>query len=160
MALLALLCAFSWYSGIRQASFGAAAFLGYSPAFWPRLRVYSRWTMQLPLSWFLLSRFAFLFGAAYIIVSHRRNNSLIVACVLCRHAAPCTRLCHFGRHDAGVEDASQMGRLTFIPFAMVGWLMLLLIISCSAAQRRADAGPPECTWWFCRRVRGIPAVRF
>jgi MFS family permease len=140
MALFGLImCVFMVFWGIRQASwpFGAAAFFGILTGVLAAAQAiftldYARYH-YIVVSAFAVS--AFLFGAAYIIaaLATGRNNSL-ASVLVAFFAAICSAVyagfvISGGMTQVFVEDASQMGRLTFIPFAMVGWLMLLLIMA-------------------------------
>ena len=136
MALFGLImCVFMVFWGIRQASwpFGAAAFFGILTGVLAAAQAiftldYARYH-YIVVSAFAFS--AFLFGAAYIIaaLATGRNNSLASVCVLYMRRRYAGFVISGGMTQVFVEDASQMGRLTFIPFAMVGWLMLLLIMA-------------------------------
>lgn len=82
----------------------------------------------------VFSSAVFLFGVSYIIASiitGRRNIALLLTAFF---AAVCGAL--FGGYvfsgsmmQVFVEDASMVGRLVFMPFAVLGWLSLLLLMA-------------------------------
>jgi len=140
MALFGLfMCVFMVFWGIRQDSwpFGAAAFFGILTGVLAAAQAiftldYARYH-YIVVSAFTVS--AFLFGAAYIIAALATGRDGSIAPVL---VAFFTAICSAvyagfvisgGMTQVFVEDASQIGRLTFIPFAVVGWLMLLLVMA-------------------------------
>jgi MFS family permease len=140
MALFGLmLCAFMAFWGIRQDSwpFGAVAFLGMLAGVLAAAQAifsldYARYH-YVTVAAFAVG--AFLFSAAYIIATLATGRQNNVAPVL---VAFFTAICSAvyagfvisgGMTQVFVEDASQIGRLTFIPFAVVGWLMLLLVMA-------------------------------
>ena len=140
MALFGLMmCAFMVFWGIRQDSwpFGAVAFLGILTGVLAAAQAifsldYARY------HYIVVSAFAvsvFLFGAVYIIAALATGRDGSLAPVL---VAFFTAICSAvyagfvisgGMTQVFVEDASQIGRLTFIPFAVAGWLMLLLVMA-------------------------------
>lgn len=139
MALFGLMmCVFMAFWGIRQDSwpFGAVAFLGILTGVLTAAQAiftldYARYHYVVVAAFAIA---AFLFGAAYIIaaLATGRNNSVAPVLVAFFTAISSAVYAGFvisgGMTQVFVEDASQIGRLTFIPFAVVGWLMLLLVM--------------------------------
>ena len=75
----------------------------------------------------------FLFGASYIIASIMTGRRSIAPLLVAFFTAVCSGLfagyvITGGMTQVFIEDASQVGRLTFLPFAVLGWAALLLMI--------------------------------
>ena len=77
---------------------------------------------------------AFLFGASYIVASMIAGRRSIAPLLVAFFAAICSAL--FGGYvitggmtQVFIEDASMVGRLSFMPFAVLGWLSLLLLMA-------------------------------
>jgi uncharacterized membrane protein len=77
---------------------------------------------------------AFLFSAIYIIASlvtgrHKSISAVLVAFfgAICS-AVYSGFIFSGGMTQVFIQDASQVGRLSFMPFAVVGWLSLLLVM--------------------------------
>jgi len=140
MALFGLaFCFFAVYWGIRQNSwaFGAAGFFGILTGVLAIAQAifsldYARYHY---IAVAAFSAAAFLFSAVYIVaslVTGRHDN--IAAVLVAFFAAICNAVfagyvITGGMTQVFVEDASQVGRLSFMPFAIIGWLALLLAMS-------------------------------
>ena len=132
-----ILCAFMVFWGIQQNSwaFGAVSFLGIVTG--ALAIAQSVFTLDFARYHYIaataFSAAVFVFGAAYIIASlvtgQNRNISAILVAFF---AAACSAvftgfMITGGMMQVFVEDASLVGRLSFMPFALVGWLSLLLL---------------------------------
>ena len=78
----------------------------------------------------------FLFGVSYIIASMVTGSRSIAPLLVAFFAAICSALFAGyvilgGMTQVFIEDASMVGRLSFMPFAVLGWLSLLLMMTLS-----------------------------
>lgn len=76
----------------------------------------------------------FLFAASYIVVSMIAGRRSIAPLLVAFFAAICSALfagyvISGGMTQVFIEDASMVGRLSFMPFAVLGWLSMLLLMA-------------------------------
>ena len=132
------LCASMVFWGIRQNSwsFGAVSFFGIlTGVLSVALAIFSlnfskyHYTVVAAFSVAL-----FLFGVSYIIASIVTGRRSIAPLLVAFFTAVCSALfagyvITGGMTQVFIEDASQVGRLAFMPFAFLGWAALLLMIT-------------------------------
>jgi hypothetical protein len=134
-----IFCTFMVFWGIQQNSwvFGAVSFCGIVTG---ALAVaQSVFTLDFARYHYIaataFSAAVFVFGAAYIIASlvtsqNRNISAILVAFFTAASSAVYTGfMITGGMMQVFVEDASLVGRLSFMPFAVIGWLSLLLIMA-------------------------------
>ncbi len=135
-----MLCAFMVHWGIAQNSwaFGAVSFCGIAAGVLAVAQ--SVFTLDFPRYHYIMAAAfpaaVFLFGAAYIIacLATGQNNRNISAILVAFFASACGAvsagyMITGGMMQVFIEDASLVGRLSFMPFAVVGWLSLLLLMA-------------------------------
>jgi hypothetical protein len=139
MALFGLtLVVFMVFWGVKQGSgaFGAVAFFGIlTGALAVAQAIFS---LDYPKYHYIVAAAfcaaAFLFSGLYIAASLITGRHRSIAAVLVAFFAGVCSAIFAGYVISGgmtrvfVEDASQVGRLAFMPFAAVGWLALLLVM--------------------------------
>jgi hypothetical protein len=134
-----LLCVFMVFWGIRQGSalFGAVSFLGILTGVLAAAQaIFSLdFAKYHYITVAAFSAAAFLFSAVYIIASLVSGRHSSIAPILVAFFSAICSAVYAGFVISGgmtqvfVEDASQVGRLSFMPFAVLGWLALLLLVA-------------------------------
>ncbi len=132
------LCASMIFWGIRQNSwsFGTVSFFGIlTGVLAASLALFSLNFSQYHYTiTAVFSVAAFLFGASYIAASMIAGRRSIAPLLVAFFAAICSALfagyvISGGMTQVFIEDASMVGRLSFMPFAVLGWLSLLLLMA-------------------------------
>ncbi len=133
------LCAFMVFWGIRQNSwaFGTVSFFGlFTGVLAVAQAVFSLdFARYHYIASAAFSAAIFAFAASYIIVSLAVGQSRNTAAILVAFFAAACGAVFAGYIITGgmtrvfVDDASQVGRLFLMPFAVVGWLSLLLVMA-------------------------------
>ena len=132
------LCASMVFWGIRQNSwsFGVVSFFGIlTGTLSAALALFSLNFSKYHYS--VVAAFSvalFLFGASYIIASIVTGRRSIAPLLVAFFTAVCSALfagyvITGGMTQVFIEDASQVGRLAFMPFAFLGWAALLLMMT-------------------------------
>ncbi len=134
----ASLCVLMVFWGIRQATwgFGIVAFSGILTGV--LAAALALFTLNFAKYHYVVAAafFAaiFLFCAAYIVVSILSGRQKIGLLLIAFFSAICAALSAIfvisgGMAQLFIEDASMVGRLSFLPFALLGWISLLLFMA-------------------------------